>query len=335
MDVLLYTIPGLFAIVGLILDRYLSRRRDEETNRHLSEALREVSSRAMEALSHSDLSRHESNAVATRMLLEQLRDSQASSTHILAQQLRESQEESRVLRGETIELLVQLRRDRTTDEKARAALEVTPKSTADANDSMSDLLQILQRSVDAARVKDSEVQTVPVSVYTSGNATEGEKLAEAVLGLLNEYGFETDWQSEPLAGSWFQRFRVKLSRAASSDGVVDRLHKVEHALELEFMDKKRAEVDKAKAEAIATLLSAVNEQDDAIIRVGSVVVVKHGGKIFAETISEEAARVLESDSMILRSPSTAADFFLALHDRAPLPANNATSPPTMPLVEDD
>ncbi|OXM43047.1 hypothetical protein [Amycolatopsis alba] len=91
----------------------------------------------------------------------------------------------------------------------------------------------------------------------------------------------------------------------------DRLAKLERALELEGLGKRQAEIDKAKAEAAAALHAVVREQENAVVRLGSIVMIKRAGDLVVFTVSEMQAAVLEKHSELLRDPLAALKF---LHD---------------------
>jgi len=149
----------------------------------------------------------------------------------------------------------------------------------------------------------------PVSVYTS--ADDGEALKDAVVRVLREFGLEVAVEEPSVRGSWWQRFWARGREVAESEPVRDRLAKVERALELEGLGKRQAEIDKAKAEAVAALYAVVKEQENAVVRLGSIVMIKKAGDLVVFTVSEMQAAVLEKHSELLRDPVAALNF---LHD---------------------
>jgi hypothetical protein len=95
----------------------------------------------------------------------------------------------------------------------------------------------------------------PVSVYADPD--DGTGLKDAVTALLREFGLATVVEEPPVHGSWFQRFWARSREIAESESVRERLAKAEEAIQLEHLGKRRAEIDKAKAESAAALLDAI------------------------------------------------------------------------------
>ncbi|MFI7122108.1 hypothetical protein [Amycolatopsis sp. NPDC049868] len=157
----------------------------------------------------------------------------------------------------------------------------------------------------------------PASVYTS--ADEGTVLKDAVVRVLREFGLEVAVEEPSVRGSWWQRFWARSREVAESEPVRDRLAKLERALELEGLGKRQAEIDKAKADAVAALHAVVKEQENAIVRMGSIVMIKKAGDLVVFTVSEMQAAVLEKHSELLRDPVAALRF---LHDGQPSGQND-------------
>lgn len=152
----------------------------------------------------------------------------------------------------------------------------------------------------------------PMSVYTS--ADEGTVLKDAVVRVLREFGLEVAVEEPSTRGSWWQRFWASGREVAESEPVRDRLAKLERALELEGLGKRQAEIDKGKAEAVASLYTLVKDQENAVVRLGSIVMIKKARDLVVFTVSEMQAAVLEKHSELLQDPVAALTF---LHDGRP------------------
>lgn len=150
---------------------------------------------------------------------------------------------------------------------------------------------------------------VPVSIYIAGSAKDGETLQDAIICACGLYGFELAYESTVELGSWFRRMCLRSRNFLNSSETRQRLKKLESALELEVLGKRRAEVDQTKAEAIGSIIGHIAAQSNAVVRIGSLVIVKMGDNIWAETIDEASARKLEANSTILTCPADAVRFF--------------------------
>lgn len=148
---------------------------------------------------------------------------------------------------------------------------------------------------------DSNDRQVPeVSIFTSGD--NGEPLKQVVAHALDVFGLAVSSEGPIIRGSWLQRLRLRLKSASASDSVKVRLKKVEMALEMEYLGKARAEIDRTKADAVAAVLNAVSAEPSAVIRLGSLVIVKTDGGVAIYTISELEAAELEKNSRLIRDP---------------------------------
>jgi hypothetical protein len=96
-----------------------------------------------------------------------------------------------------------------------------------------------------------------------------------------------------------------------------RVRKMEQAVELQYLGKARAEIDEAKAQAVAALLQAISTQDNAVVRVGSLIAIKSEGDIAVWTVSEVEAAELERHGDLLRDPISALEYLRRLRQSGP------------------
>ncbi len=153
----------------------------------------------------------------------------------------------------------------------------------------------------AAAFLSSQGRWATMSVSTT--ADDGEPLKEAVVGVLREFDIEVAAEQPPVRGSWAQRFWAKMRDSDAAEGLQTRLKKVEQAIELQQIGKAQAEIDKSKSDAVAVLLEAVNQQDEVVIRIGSLAIVKMAGKTAVWTISESKAAELDASGDLLGRPA--------------------------------
>ena len=146
----------------------------------------------------------------------------------------------------------------------------------------------------------------PVSVYTT--ADDGTPLKGAVVGVLRAFDLTVVVEEPVELGSWFQRFWTR----ARSDSVRDRMRKLEQAVELQYLGKARAEIDHAKALAVAALLQAISTQDNAVVRIGSLIAIKTQGDLAVWTVSELEAADMERHGALLRDPVSALEYLRRL-----------------------
>jgi hypothetical protein len=107
---------------------------------------------------------------------------------------------------------------------------------------------------------------------------------------------------------WMKRVRIKTKNVLGAAEKA-RLEKLESALELEVVGKRRANVDKTSADTISSLINAIKDTEEAVLRVGSIIVIKHNGRVWAEKVNELVARELEENPTIIKRPKQLALFF--------------------------
>lgn len=146
----------------------------------------------------------------------------------------------------------------------------------------------------------------PTSIYTTDD--DGEPLKAALVRLLHAFDLEIVAELPVQRGSWFQRVWVGLRRGADSEGVQKRLRKVEQAVELQHIGRVQADIDRTKADAIAVLLGAMTAESDAVVRLGSLVLVKRSGSLSVCTISETAAAELDARADLVGDPARMLSF---------------------------
>ncbi|MEW8029664.1 MAG: hypothetical protein AB2806_18230 [Candidatus Thiodiazotropha sp.] len=151
---------------------------------------------------------------------------------------------------------------------------------------------------------------IPVRVYLSEENTTGiRKVSDAIDKLLTAFGFEFSDDFPAEKGSWWKKWFAKSKEVATQPEVTDRLEKIERALEIKGLHKPQSEVDKAQAEAIATLTAATQDIPNVAIQAGSILLVKttDGNKnpcLQVRTLSTKELIYLENNQHLLCKPAT-------------------------------
>lgn len=149
---------------------------------------------------------------------------------------------------------------------------------------------------------------VPVRAYID-QAPEGAiaAISAAVGDVLSAFGFTVADEFPEIKGSWFKKWFAKSKDALSHPEVIERLEKIERAVNLKAIDKPQAEVDDKQAGAIAKLIKSLDKVPNAAVQAGSVLVVKlttlNGPVIQARTLSQEEMVELENNQLLLQDPA--------------------------------
>lgn len=142
----------------------------------------------------------------------------------------------------------------------------------------------------------------PVRIYLAAGEDPG--LVElAVFGLLEAYGFQVEHQDVPITGSWYRRFWVRTKEAAPP--VEELLAKLQRALELRELDHPQSEVDLNQADAVARLLGALSPESDALMQIGSLVLIKVENKVFVRTLTQGELIYFNRNPALFQDPANA------------------------------
>jgi len=103
---------------------------------------------------------------------------------------------------------------------------------------------------------------------------------------------------------WFARSREALSQPE----VIERLAKIEQAIELQYVGKPQAEIDNSLATAVAELIQSLRETTAAAIQIGSLLIIKlpnerEGSKILVRHLTADELMVLHKDPELLATPA--------------------------------
>ena len=149
---------------------------------------------------------------------------------------------------------------------------------------------------------------VPIRAYIDETPAGAiDSISAAVNEVLIAYGFTVADEFPEIKGSWFKKWFAVTKDALSQPEVIERLEKIERAVELKAIDKPQADVDSKQASAIATLIKALDKVPNAAVQAGSVLVVKlttpKGPVIQARTLSQDEMVQLENNQLLLQDPA--------------------------------
>lgn len=150
-----------------------------------------------------------------------------------------------------------------------------------------------------------------------------QEVQQALSDLLEAFEFTIVDSLPAMRGSWYRDFIAVSRRALTSREVGERLQKVERGIELHLVHKQQAEIDSMQGDAVAKLLTALEHTPDALVQIGSVLLIKVNGVPAVRNLNQVELRYLERNPRLLKSPATI------------LEALQAVDQPTVELVEQD
>lgn len=225
----------------------------------------------------------------------------------LSRKFAQLQEEVAALRSQTGDLRSQF--DSIFQERVMA-LQERLSSLADDSESLRvethSLLAIQTLGLPTERVRSTRF--VPVRAYID-RTPQGAvgAISDAVDGVLEAFGFVIADEFPEIRGSWFKKWFAKSKEVLSQPEVIERLEKIERAVEIKALDKPQAEVDEKQAAAIAKLIKCLDKVPNAAIQAGSVLVVKltvNGAPVIqARTLTQEEMIELENNQLLLQDPA--------------------------------
>ncbi len=175
---------------------------------------------------------------------------------------------------------------------------------------------------------------VPIRVYLSdADPRRIRNVSNAVRHLTETFGFTISDEFPDESGSWWKKWFVRSKEAVTQPEVVERLKKIERAVELQGLYKPQSEINKNEAEAVATILKAIESVPTAAIQAGAILLVKtsnslNGPCIQVKTLTQRELIHLEKNQKLLTSPQ---DIFSKLSE---LNSQDQENIPALPQTTD-
>lgn len=149
---------------------------------------------------------------------------------------------------------------------------------------------------------------IPVRVYLPEENPDEIASINTALGIIFKMLDVDVFKDAPAEiGSWFKRFIVKTKQAGTQPEVLERLQKIERALELQALHQPQSVIDKNEAEAASLILSALGNVSSAVIQIGSLIIIKlpdsaSDPHILIRNLSTQELIFLENNQDLLKSP---------------------------------
>jgi hypothetical protein len=177
----------------------------------------------------------------------------------------------------------------------QAALNELDEGDAQARDGHRHLIQ---------QVVHSEPQVthpVPVAIYLESR-TNAVEVEAAVRDVLHTNEIAVMAAKEPIIGSWFRLMLGRTKKALTSAQMADVMTRLERAIELQTLHKPQAEINSAELDGVAKLITALGQEQNACIQIGSVFLLKVDGSIVSRNVSQREMAFLERNSGLLGTP---------------------------------
>jgi hypothetical protein len=161
---------------------------------------------------------------------------------------------------------------------------------------------------------------IPIQIFLA-DAAPGPAVEEAVREVLLLAGVEDVLDEELVIRSWYRSLTGLMKRAADSDAAAE----ARRAIELQVLDRFQAGIDGVTGDAVAKLITALNQTSGAVIQVGSVLLVKVDETIVVRQLTSREMIHWQHNPGLFKDPATAlAELQRANQDEPrPVPPNNA------------
>jgi hypothetical protein len=191
-----------------------------------------------------------------------------------------------------------------------SSFEEESKRTTDLSAGTHEWLAVQSLGLDTADVR--MTRFVPLRVFLSETPREAvADVSEAVKLVLDAFGFDISDEFAPIIGSWFKKWFAKTVDIATQPEVLERLEKIERAVELKGLGQPQADIDAKQSEAVSCLLKAVENIPNAAVQVGSILLVKITSsnipQVQVRTLTQRELIHLENNQKLLKSPANILD----------------------------
>jgi len=142
---------------------------------------------------------------------------------------------------------------------------------------------------------------VPVRIFLSSDAPR-EEVERAVANLLDTFELDVRVVYDGEIGSWFHELFI---RARQRGTLGDQLTKLERAIDLQTHLRTQSEVDERQGDVVAKLITSLENTPNAVIQIGSVLLVKISGDILVRNLTQRELAIYERNPALFRDPATA------------------------------
>jgi hypothetical protein len=156
------------------------------------------------------------------------------------------------------------------------------------------------RTASMDEAPDPRQATIRVQIYLE-DASPGPAAEEALRDVLLAVGVVDFDESPVVVGSWYRSLTGLLKRAADSDAAAE----ARRAVEIQVLDRFQAGIDGVTGDAVAKLITALDQTNGAVIQVGSVLLVKANGTIIVRQLTSREMTHWQHNPALFKDPSAA------------------------------
>jgi hypothetical protein len=168
---------------------------------------------------------------------------------------------------------------------------------------------------------------LPVTAYVDDhNYKTFEEVQAAIRQIIAEAGFDIAFESDPVRGSWFGRFFARSKFPVTSEEAEAELRRIEQSLEGQISTPAPAGFDASQSDGVAKLIHSLKDTPDAIIQIGSVLLVKVDGVPTVRSLTQAELAFLDRNKRLYKMPKEILDELARFTSGSPgIASTNASS----------
>ena len=149
-------------------------------------------------------------------------------------------------------------------------------------------------------ILDAGQPEIKVQVYLA-DALPGPAVEQALLEVLLTSGVEDIREAPVVISSWYRSLTGLLKRAADSEAAAE----ARRAVELQVLDRFQAGIDGVTGDAVAKLITALDQTSGAVVQVGSVLLVKANDTIIVRQLTSREMTHWQHNPGLFKDPAAA------------------------------
>jgi hypothetical protein len=166
---------------------------------------------------------------------------------------------------------------------------------------------------------------MPVTIHLSDGGPHVE-VESAVEELLRGVGIVIVDREPPVIGSWFRRMRAGAARTVHSDAAREAALTARHMADTRLILAQDATVTATPMQNLAPLPASLQPTEDAVLRIGALLIVKLNWTVVVHPLSPAQQAVLDRRPQLLTSPHEVAAVLDLLAPAPPGPPASSAQP---------
>jgi hypothetical protein len=149
---------------------------------------------------------------------------------------------------------------------------------------------------------DSSAECMPVSIYIANESVHAQ-VEEAVEEWLDSAHIAIVGRGKPVIGSWFQRIRADVKKAAMTPAGREAVLTATHIADSHLVQAQDAHVTATLLQNVGPVLQALQPTKDAVVRAGALLIVKIDWAVQVHQLTAVQQAILDHQPKLVSSPA--------------------------------